>query len=45
MLKLMKLTLDDVLKTKIKEELIPSWMLKKIKISKAKWKKRKIVLD
>jgi len=31
MLKLMKLTLDDVLKTKIKEELIPSWMLKKNK--------------
>jgi len=35
MLKLIKLTLDEVLKTRIKEKLIPHWMLKKIKIGKA----------
>jgi len=44
MLKWIKLTLDEVLKTRIKEELIPHWMLKN-KFNKAKWKKRKIVFD
>jgi len=44
MLKWIKLTLDEVLKTRIKEELIPHWMLKS-KFDKAKWKKRKIVFD
>jgi hypothetical protein len=28
---MIKLTLDEVLKTRIKEELIPHWMLKKIR--------------
>jgi len=38
-----KINFRWVLKTRIKEELIPPWMLKK-KFSKAKWwKKRKIV--
>jgi hypothetical protein len=34
MLKRIKLTLDEILKTRFKEELIPPWILKKINLAR-----------
>ena len=44
MLKRIKLTLDEILKTRFKEELIPPWILKKINLARLNGRKGKLYL-
>ena len=44
MLKRIKLTLDEILKTRFKEELIPPWILKKINLARLNGRRGKLYL-